>query len=143
MTNKIYSAVNMTQYGINMIILTEHRNIKKNIKTVKRDIKRGLPYRLTKETLYEKLLIKLKFEDNYFTKNVNAAYIEKKRWQEFNDDCILYAALDHILTDNPIHLVHPSQYSENSQNIIVNTVQNLKPTLINGIASFHSKKILH
>ena len=133
----------MTQYGIKMIVLTEHSNIDKIIKTLKRDIKRGLPYRLTKETLYEKLLIKLKFEDNYFTKNVNAAYSEKKRWKEFNEDCIIYAALDHILTDNLVQLVHPAQYAENSQHAIVNTVQNQKPTLINGIELFHSKKILH
>ena len=133
----------MAQYGINMIVLTEHSNIDKSIKTLKRDITKGLPYGLTKEILYNKLLIKLKFEDNYFTKNINAAYSEKKRWQVFNDDCILYAALDHILTDNPVQLVHPSQYFGNSENTIVNTAQNLKPTLINGIPSFHSKTILH
>jgi len=143
MTNNIFSAIDMAQYGINMIVLTEHSNIDKSIKTLKRDITKGLPYGLTKEILYKKLLIKLKSEDNYFTKNVNASYSEKQRWQEFNDDCIIYAALDHILTANTVHLVHPSQYSGKSENTIVNTAQNLKPTIINGIPSFHSKTILH
>ena len=133
MSNNPYSAVNMTQFGIDIIVLTKHENINKFIKKIKSDIKKGLPYGLTTEILYNRLLSKLKFEDRYFSLNTSAAYKEKQRWQAFNDDCLFFAALDYVISGKPIHLVHPLQYAENSSKSIVNTVKNNSPTLINGI----------
>jgi hypothetical protein len=106
--SKKISMIDMNSYGIKMMVSTNHEYIEYVVKIVKETIKTNENFDvLTVLQRYNQIYLKLKMNDNYFEKDINRAKIEKERWNEFIDDCIVYVALAYILVQKPIMLVHP------------------------------------
>lgn len=126
---KQLSAVSMTQYGINMCVLTEHNGLEQariDFETKPDSIWMGGK---GKEFLHKVLKERLLKEDAYFTKHPKQADVRNQRWSDFCDDCVNFAVLASVLYGTPVHLVHPSRYGTVLQNQTPNGTRGEKPTL--------------
>jgi hypothetical protein len=72
-------------------------------------------------------------EDKYFDKNPNAIQRNSERWENFMDDCVLFATLNAFLFDQPVFLVHPQSYEKSIAKAPLNATSGELPTLIDHI----------
>lgn len=133
MSNQIYSAIDMRQYGLETVVLTEHENMDHLLLAINEDLKKGTITRIQLKKMHKKQIKKLMIEDRYFSHNPDAVKLEFSRWSEFMDNCILFSVVDFILTKRPIYLVHPSQYEDAMKHSNITNVSGLLPSLIDGI----------
>lgn len=111
-TKKPKSAVDMSRYGIGTVVLTEHEGLDEMMReyaTTPDEIwceGRGKKY------LHKMLRKKLLKEDKYFDKNPKAIQRNSERWENFMDDCVIYATLNSFLFDQPVYLLHPQSYEK-------------------------------
>lgn len=129
----VMSAVNMTQYGINTIVLTEHKNLDDAVEqylTIKDELVMDGKGKKALHTWLKNHLLK---EDEYFSGNVDEADVSNPRWRYFCDDCVNFAALSCVLFKTQIQLVHPSQYGTAIRNSTPRGTSGAKPSLISGI----------
>lgn len=131
------SAVSLSHLGINMVVLTEHNNIDKQIDSFRTKDDKVWCGGRGKKFMHEFIKGNLLREDRYFTKNPNAANSKNERWVNFCDDCIIFVALDAVLNDNPIRLVHPSCYEDSRNNAWLDATSGRLPDLIDSISSLH------
>ena len=123
----------MRQYGLEMVILTEHENMDHLLLAINEDLKNGIITKIQLKKLHKKQIKILRIEDRYFSLNPEAVKFEFSRWSEFMDNCILFSVVDFILTKRPIYLVHPCQYEDAVKDSNITSVSGLLPSLIDGI----------
>lgn len=128
------SAVNMSHYGIDTVVLTEHTNLERIGEefTKKPDYVwcdgRGKKY------LHKMLKKHLLKEDKYFNKYPDQIKQGSERWMNFCDDCLIFAVLNSHLFDEPIYLIHPQIYAKQVAESPYDATSGDLPTLIDGIS---------
>lgn len=133
-TKKAKSAVDMTRYGIDTVVLTEHEGLDRMMReyaTKPDEIwseGRGKKYH---HKMLHKQLLK---EDKYFDKNPNAIQRNSERWANFLDDCVIYATLNAHLFNVPVFLIHPQSYEKSIANSPFDATSSEMPTYIDGIS---------
>ena len=133
------SAVNMTQYGIQTVVLTEHKNLDEAVTMYLETKDEFWMDGKGKQYLYDWLKAHLLKEDEYFNNHRDEADINNPRWRYFCDDCVSFAALSFVLFQTTIQLVHPKQYGTVIKNSTPKGTSGEKPSLIKSIA----KAVLH
>jgi len=111
-STKAMSAIDMSRYGIGTLVLTEHERLDRMMReyaTKPDDIWCG---GRGKEYLHKMLREQLLSEDKYFDKNPKAIKRNSERWDNFMDDCVIYATLNAFLFDQPVYLLHPDSYEK-------------------------------
>lgn len=132
-SNEALSVVAMEQYGVNMGVLTPHKNIDKAIHSFETSDDKKWCGGKGKSYLYAWLKVQILKEDAYFTKHPRKAKPSNERWTNFCDDCVNFAALSAVLYQQPIHLLHPSVYEEALKGAKVNASCGAMPTLFDNI----------
>ena len=111
--NEILVSISMESFGINCSVLTEDETVQAYCREYSKipDSKwyggRG------KKFLHKILKQRLQVEDAYFDTHIHEAITTNDRWNNFMKDCVMLAALDHVITARPIKLIHPSIYGRN------------------------------
>jgi len=132
-TGKVMSAVDMSQFGIDTVVLTEHDEmgeIMRRFATAPDTVwcgGRGKKY------LHKMLRKQLFKEDKFFTKNPKEIQRNSQRWSDFCDDCVNFATLNALLFDQPVYLLHPQCYEEQVAQSPFNATSGEMPTLIEDI----------
>jgi len=132
-TKKALSALDMSRFGIETLILIEHEGIDimmREYATKPDDIwceGRGKKY------LHKKLHKQLMNEDKYFSKNPKAIQRNAERWENFMGDCLIYATLNAFLFDEPVYLLHPESYEKLIAESPLNATSGEQPTFIEGV----------
>lgn len=108
MKSKIYSAIPMNRFGINSIVMTEHKNLEETRKKFLHDPDWSWCDGRGKKYLHSLLKQNLLSEDAYFESHIYEALQTNQRWVDFMTDCMIFAVLDEVLTENPLVLLHPS-----------------------------------
>ena len=107
---KIILDIDMTYYDIGCAILVEGQSVgnlcREFLETPDWKICGGRG----KKYLHELLKKKLQKEDEYFLEHIDEAITTNDRWMSFMEDCVMFSALDHVITARPIRLIHPSSY---------------------------------
>ena len=132
-TNEALSVVSMTQYGVDMAVLTPQSNLEKARLDFETSDDSKWCMGKGKFFLYELLKAQIRKENSYFNKNPHKAKITNQRWSNFCDDCVNFAVLSGVLYQTPIHLIHPSCYEEALNDAFINATGNAKPTLFDDI----------
>lgn len=127
------SAVSMSQYGIETVVLTEHKTLMEIEEEFRNSSDSSWMNGKGKVYLYAWLKVNLLKEDKYFTAHPDKADVNDKRWIDFCDDCVNFAVLAMLLYRTPIHLVHPDQFNVNFNNLTPNGTNGNSPSLIEGI----------
>ncbi len=132
-TNKAMSAVDMSTYGIGTVVLTEHEGLEKMMREYATQPDEIWCDGRGKKYLHKVLRKQLLKEDQYFDKNPNAIQRNSERWENFMDDCVLFATLNAFLFGQPVFLVHPQSYEKSIAKAPVNATSGGLPTLIDDI----------
>lgn len=135
MKQEIYSAIPMDRFGINTLVLTQHEELIDMRKAFMNDPDWTWCGGKGKQFMHQMLKKGLLAEDVYFEGHIDEAIDTNPRWKDFMDDCVVFAVLDEVITNNPLLLLHPS--------CIDNACHpkmppfDIKPTLIDGIPSLN------
>lgn len=129
-SNHARVAVAMQKFGIQMIVNTSHGEmadiVQQYLSTPDSDWGNGRG----KKAMFVSLKAKLLKEDRYFNKYPSRASNCNQRWIEFCDYCVILAALNHVLHEEPIPLVHPSQYADLIKHSLVAVTDGALPDFI-------------
>ena len=128
------SAIDMSRYGIGVVVLTEHDGMDKLVSDFERKPDQVWCDGKGKKYFHQMLHKQLLKEDKYFDNNTNLIQRHSERWTNFMDDCVIYATLNSYLYKEPIHLIHPQCYEELIANAPVNGSSGELPTLIEDIS---------
>ena len=137
MTQDIYSALLMSSFGINTVVMTKHSKMDwyLNEYLVQPDSRFGCG--LGKKELLRRLEYLLPKEDKYFDSHPNQAVGTNQRWVDFCEDCIVLATLAAFLKKKNILLIHPDAYKPHTGvNSQYEKIED-HPTLISEIPSLH------
>lgn len=85
--------INMTQYGINTFVETTEKKINFYLNEYKTQPDKRFGGGVGKKNLMALTFDSIQKEDIFFSKNLNAAITMPQRWDEFLEDCIIYATL--------------------------------------------------
>jgi hypothetical protein len=132
-SNEALSVVSMTQYGVDMAVLTPHSNLEKARLDFETSDDSKWCMGKGKSFLYGWLKAQILKEDSYFKKNPSKAKTTNKRWSNFCDDCVNFAVLSGVLYQTPVHLLHPSCYEEALNDAYINATGGAKPTFFDDI----------
>ena len=133
---RVLSAVIMSGYGLDHVILTEHAQLEELVSDFRDSEDSKWFHGLGKKALFDYLLGNLKREEKFFRKKPKKMNTSNKRWSNFCDDCVILAALGYVLYKKEIMLMHPRQYEQSIAGHIDAWIcgANAKlPTLISGI----------
>ena len=131
--NKAKSAIDMSRYGIGTVVLTEHEGLEEMMRDYASKPDEIWCEGRGKKYLHKMLRKKLSKEDKYFDKNPKAIQRNSERWDNFMDDCIIYATLNAFLFDEPLYLVHPQSYEKAIAIAPLNATSGEMPTLIENV----------
>jgi hypothetical protein len=123
-----YSAISMAELGIDSVVLTPHENLEKILVEFNNEPDFIWAGGKGKKFLYESLYETLKHEDSVFTATPSITKENPKRWVNFMDDCVIFAVLHSVLTDQPIKLIHPSCFTNSDKKkLIIDTSEGIIP----------------
>jgi hypothetical protein len=125
-----YTAIIMSQYGVNMMVLTPHNQINEIMLEAKRWTKKH------QKKVFKDISKIVKTEDKFFEKNPQLALQSSQRWTDYNSDCVILAVLGNLVHDYPIMMLHPSQWGKQNTDTrfpMSQTVGDTVPTLVEGI----------
>ena len=137
MIQDIYSALSMSSFGINTVVMTRHSKIDWYLNEYLTQPDSLFGGGLGKKELLRRLERLLPKEDQYFDFHPDQAITTNQRWVDFCEDCIVLATLAAFLEEKNILLIHPDSYKSNTGiNSQYEKIEN-QPTLIPGIPSLH------
>jgi hypothetical protein len=137
MIQDIYSALLMSSFGINTVVMTRHSKIDWYLNEYLTQPDSLFGGGLGKKELLRRLEYLLPKEDQYFDFHPDQAITTNQRWVNFCEDCIVLATLAAFLEEKNILLIHPDSYKSNTGiNSQYEKIEN-QPTLIPGIPSLH------
>jgi hypothetical protein len=131
--NKELSALCMTQYGINSVILFNHNEIEELIDEFESTDDALWCEGNGKEYMFGFMKYNLINEDKYFDAHKDKAVIGDERWDSFCTDCLILSALGTYLYGNPIMLMHPKSYAENFAHASILATNGEMPVLMKDI----------
>jgi len=133
-----YSAISMAELGIDTVVLTPHENLENIFVEFENEPDFIWADGKGKKFLYESLYETLKHEDSVFTATPSIAKKNPKRWVNFMDDCVTFAVLHTVLTDQPLKLLHPSCFtnSDKKKKLIIDTTKGIIPDLLDSIPCY-------
>lgn len=134
-TNDDLSAIPMNRFGIKTIAVAPHLSLVEARAKFIKDPDWTWCDGKGKKFMHRMLRQKLLLEDAYFEEHIDQAINSNQRWNDFIDDCVIFAVLDEVITSNPMILLHPSC------SVAINHPQmppfNKKLTLVEGISSLN------
>ena len=137
MTQDIYSALLMSSFGINTVVMTQHSKMDWYLNEYLTQPDSLFGGGLGKKELLRRLEYLLPKEDQYFDFHPDQAITTNQRWVNFCEDCIVLATLAAFLEEKNILLIHPDSYKSNTGINSKYEKYEDKPTLIPGIPSLH------
>ncbi len=100
--------INMTQYGINTFVETTEKKINFYLNEYKTQPDKRFGGGVGKKALMAFTFDCIQKEDIFFTKNLFAVITMQERWQDFLEDCIIYATLHaHFNNTTPTTIKEP------------------------------------
>jgi len=126
-----YSAIPMSRFGIQTLVLTQHQQLIDIREAFLNDPDWSWCDGKGKQFMHQMLKKDLMAEDAYFETNIDEAIESNQRWVDFMNDCVIFAVLDEVLTSNPLLLLHPSCIDNVSYPKM--PALNIKPSLIDDI----------
>lgn len=108
MSNDIYSAVYMAPHGISTLAIVPHQHLEDLRKSFISEPDSVWCNGRGKNYMHAMLKRDLLVEDAYFEAHIEEAVSTNSRWDDFLQDCAIFAVLDEVLTGNPLLLLHPS-----------------------------------
>jgi hypothetical protein len=132
-SKKVKSAIDMSRYGIGVVVLTEHESLEKMMRDYAFKPDKIWCDGLGKKHLHKMLQKQLSKEDKYFDKNKNEINRNSQRWTNFMDNCVIYATLSSYLFDEPLYLIHPQSYKKAIASAPLNATSGELPTLIDDV----------
>lgn len=126
-----YSAIPMSRFGIQTLVLTQHQQLIDIRKAFLKDPDWSWCDGKGKQFMHQMLKKDLMAEDAYFETNIDEAIVSNQRWVNFMNDCVIFAVLDEVITSNPLLLLHPSCIDNVSYPKM--PALNIKPSLIDDI----------
>jgi hypothetical protein len=133
-TKKPKSAIDMSRYGIGVVVLTEHEGMDKLVFDFEHKPDQVWCGGKGKKYFHQMLHKQLIKEDKYFDNNPKLIERNSERWTNFMDDCVIYATLNAYLYKEPIYLIHPQCYEELKANAPFNASSGELPTVIEDIS---------
>jgi len=109
---EVWSAVPMHALGISVVVLTEHKRLEETRSEFLQKPDSIWMGGRGKNHMRNYLDVALRAQDKYFDQNPLEAVSENQRWNDFLDDCVIYAVLCSVLDDEPLALLHPSVWNE-------------------------------
>lgn len=131
MRQEIYSAIPVERFGIQTLVLTQHQQLNEMREAFLNDPDWSWCGGKGKQFMHRMLKKTLLLEDAYFEAHIDEAINSNQRWLDFMDDCVIFAVLDEVVTNNPLLLLHPSCYDSVSHPKM--PPLKIKPSLIEGI----------
>ena len=102
--------IDMTEYGLNMMVSINFEYLNFMIIKFEKSYEKEKYFgNQTLEEKYIRMFEGLKENDEYFGEDIDRKKLEKRRWDKFVDDCLVYVMLACFLKIKPIQLVHPKQ----------------------------------
>ena len=135
MKQEIYSAIPMDRFGIKTLAITQHEFLLKAREKFLNDPDWTWCGGRGKKFMHQMLKNNLLVEDAYFETHIDEAVNTNQRWNDFINDCVIFSALDEVVTSNPVLLLHPSCIDNIGHHKI--PPLNIKPSLIEGIEILH------
>lgn len=132
-TKKAMSAVDMSRYGIGVVVLTEHEGLDRMMREYASKPDEIWCEGRGKKYLHKLLWKQISKEDKYFDKNPEAIQRNSERWENFMDDCVLFATLNAFLFDQPVYLLHPQAYEKSIAESPFNATSGELPTLFEDV----------
>jgi hypothetical protein len=126
-----YSAIPMSRFGIQTLVLTQHQQLIDIREAFLNDPDWSWCDGKGKQFMHQMLKKDLMAEDAYFETNIDEAIESNQRWVDFMNDCVTFAVLDEVITSNPLLLLHPSCIDNVSYPKM--PALNIKPSLIDDI----------
>ena len=126
-----YSAIPMSRFGIQTLVLTQHQQLIDIREAFLNDPDWSWCDGKGKQFMHQMLKKDLMAEDAYFETNIDEAIESNQRWVDFMDDCVIFAVLDEVITSNPLLLLHPSCIDNVGHPKM--PPLNIKPSLIDGV----------
>jgi len=126
-----YSAIPMSRFGIQTLVLTQHQQLIDIREAFLNDPDWSWCDGKGKQFMHQMLKKDLMAEDAYFETNIDEAIESNQRWVDFMNDCVIFAVLDEVITSNPLLLLHPSCVDNVSYPKM--PALNIKPSLIDDI----------
>ncbi len=100
--------INMTQYGINTLVETTEKKINFYLNEYKTQPDKRFGGGVGKKALMAFTFEAIQKEDIFFSENLNAAMTMPQRWDDFLEDCIIYATLhSHFNNTAPMTILEP------------------------------------
>lgn len=100
--------IDMTQYGINTLVGTTEKKINFYLNEYKTQPDKRFGDGVGKKSLMAFTFDAIQKEDIFFSKNSFAVIIMQEHWQDFLEDCIIYATLDaHFNNTTPTTIKEP------------------------------------
>jgi alpha-D-ribose 1-methylphosphonate 5-phosphate C-P lyase len=114
-THKETTAINMLPYGIEVLAVCTESKIDYYMNEYRTQPDKKFGAGRGKRLLQNEILRRIISEDIYFTRHPAAQLFENNRWNEFIEDCIIYATLtnylDGIVIDMQKLSPHPCLYA--------------------------------
>ena len=126
-----YSAIPMSRFGIQTLVLTQHQQLIDIREAFLNDPDWSWCDGKGKQFMHQMLKKDLMAEDAYFETNIDEAIESNQRWVDFMNDCVIFAVLDEVITSNPLLLLQPSCIDNVSYPKM--PALNIKPSLIDDI----------
>lgn len=134
--DEVLSAVLMSEYEIDKVILTNHADLQDLVKDLSELEDSTWFQGRGKLALYNHLHSKLKRENKYFNKNPRKNHFRNQRWLDFCSDCVILAALGHVVHDKSMNFLHPQSYDqliEADEEVWMSGTGGKRASLIHGI----------
>lgn len=132
---QVMSAVPMQWLGINTVVLTQQERLERLRQEYLCKPDHVWMNGRGKRYMRDQLAATLKAEDEYFDRNLPLAVEGNQHWDDFIDNCVIYAVLCSVLDDKPLVLLHPSCWERTIKKCGNRRVRSDRPTLIKGVAS--------
>jgi hypothetical protein len=132
-TKKAMSAVDMSNYGVETVVLTEHEGLDRLMLEYASKPDEIWCEGRGKKYLHKMLHKQILKEDKYFKKNPKTIQRNSERWENFMDDCVLFATLNAFLFDQPVYLLHPQSYEKSVADSPFNATSGELPTFFEDI----------
>lgn len=107
---KVIRVIDMKKFGLNTLVKTNQAFIDECL-----DDFTKLPDKLFlkgrgKKAMAEFLGIQISLEDDFFNEDIHYPAEYPDRWQNFMDDCVIYACLSSFLSSDPIPFIEDSPH---------------------------------
>ena len=123
-------AIAMHPLGLDMIVNTSHGEIMEAVTLFMTTDDSAWGGGRGKRHLLSVMTKILVCEDRFFTYNLDAADSSNDRWVEFCNDCVILAALNLVVNEVPVPIVHPSEYQDLIDFVLVDASDGTMPDLV-------------